>query len=242
MHSCRQAFTLIDLLVVISIIALLTSMLLPAIKVARDMAWSTRCHSNLRQIHMGYQAYAADWDGCLAPYTIGLKSGFQMISEYLDETENAASKAADNGVIRGCPTWKQSSKYDASNPIANSWWASTGYGINHFATADGLGGTNDKRHSNMTTATWTGGIATIFSLASIRQQTRRCLVGCATNTSITPWDPTGQKLSPYAAFESEGRHRGNQNMVFFDGHTGKLDHGPGTSQAEMAVLSPQLLP
>jgi prepilin-type N-terminal cleavage/methylation domain-containing protein/prepilin-type processing-associated H-X9-DG protein len=242
MRPLRSAFTLIELLVVISIIAVLAAMLLPAIKTVREMALATRCHSNLRQIHMGYQAYSADWDGSMAPYTIGLKAGFQLISEYLTETEDATSKAADNGVIRGCPTWKQSSKYATSNPVANSWWAGTGYGINHFATADGLGGTNDQRHSNMTTATWTGGTATIFSLASIRQQTRRCLVGCATNTSITPWDPPSQKLSPYVAFESEGRHRGNQNMVFFDGHTGRLDHGPGTSQAEMAVLSPQLLP
>ena len=58
----RNGFTIIELLVVVSIIALLIGILLPALGRARDSALQSTSLSNLRQISAGYAAYAGDWN------------------------------------------------------------------------------------------------------------------------------------------------------------------------------------
>ncbi len=62
-----RAFTLVELLVVIGIIALLISILLPALNAANEAARTTACLSNLRQIGQAFATYAADNKGDVVP-------------------------------------------------------------------------------------------------------------------------------------------------------------------------------
>ena len=67
--SSRSGFAIIELLVVVSIIAMLVGMLLPAIGRARDTARVSVSKSNLRQLGIAHQTYAAEWSGRHVTYT-----------------------------------------------------------------------------------------------------------------------------------------------------------------------------
>jgi len=75
----RSGFSLIELLVVISIIAVLAALLLPAVGAVKRMAQRTTCMGHLRQVVMGLMAWSGDNEG-RAPLTY---ENFQAYNSFL---------------------------------------------------------------------------------------------------------------------------------------------------------------
>lgn len=72
--NSHGAFTLVELLVVITILAVLAALLMPALKSARDQAKDAKCISNQRQISAGMWNYLGDHDGYF-PYQFPINKG-----------------------------------------------------------------------------------------------------------------------------------------------------------------------
>ncbi len=69
----RRAFTLIELLIVIAVIAMLVGLLLPGLKAARRAARTTECLANVRSLQQAQMLYSNDYRGALVD--VGLAHG-----------------------------------------------------------------------------------------------------------------------------------------------------------------------
>jgi len=122
----RQAggFSLIELLVVISIIAILMAILLPALKLAKDSARQLKCLSNLKQLGSAMQFYIEDQEDFFPPPSAGAKSylGIFVDSGYLPPVYGARES------VFKCP-------YDNTATNSALMLGVYGYNYSHLGTS-----------------------------------------------------------------------------------------------------------
>ena len=224
----RPAFTLLELLVVIAVIAVLASLLLPAIAGAKRSAHAARCISNLRQLGLAAQMNFDDHDGAPFPYRLyatnnGVVYWFGWLQNGAEGTREFDARQGPlfeymNGLgIEICPALN----YAGDHFKFKAKGAAYGYGYNlHLTNA-------------------------FIRIPNLRNPTSVALFADAgqINDFQAPASPSNPMLEEFYYVDAPGysasypnahfRHQHRANVVFVDGHVDRENPAPGSVDRRM---------
>lgn len=246
-----SAFTLVELLVVISIIAMLLAILIPSLQKARETAKRTICASNLKQLGMGWSLYASDNKNAFPfgatnttvdssmPYWyhFGIGIGAYMPTLTLDERDPSKTLPTKGSVSRVwyCPT-NASEAIDYCRPIPgksrpspynpNLNYPAVGYCFNYS-----IGYRKSQKVEKIKMASNVPLLFDFWLTKQMQDASGWRLEDFSYNVGdlyATPLRSTGNSNALYCFVEGVGNpHKGTANFLFADTHVKTIRKPPG---------------
>lgn len=215
------AYTLNEVLVTILILAVLMALLMPALRLVRQAAASTKCLSNLRQYQLANSTYATDWKGFYVPlsYSSATPAGWSdpwysnvdFIDRLRSDPALHFAAAAGSSLVRDelCPLAVKRAG-QVTSAVAYS------YGLNQQCALPAVAANGETA---AVPRVWMNGISGKVSFAD----------GLDWALTLGGADPASYWLggvpAPEGAIRSKSsayRHRNRANVVCYDGHAAAL--------------------
>lgn len=202
----EKKFTLIELLVVIAIIAILASILLPALKRAKDTSYSIHCKSSLKQMGIASAMYRNSYDSWITPMTMGTgvkcREFPYRLNEFLGISNSKLETYDPSANMFFCPAESLRSHAGGNSVYKWSFWIGWGWGVRSTYNMNTLLGHDVNQ-------------TTIFRM---RRKVRQPSV------TVLYMDGMIGARTDYSFNWGKARHGNKQfvNMVFNDGHVGQM--------------------
>lgn len=230
-----SAFTLVELLAVVAIIAILIALLMPALTLARQHAARVKCAAHLGQIGLAVAMYANEQKGSIPvaySYPVaGWLGGYHWtdhLAPYLRRQTGEHETVGDRdlSVLWGCPLWD-----GIAEPMQNEYWGKAwkvGYGYNCLPLLPDRPTMSFK--DSMLINLEIGHDGRYFKLCEIMQHSDRGMAADASDVYIGipyPWDPSAPMGRQQYGNMSPTRHgrwgsAAGVNALFYDGHVAGL--------------------